>query len=87
MHLKRIREEKGYGQKYIAHLLGISVGQVGNIESFKFPHKYTLKQIDTLCKNFGMPTEQLFISDESYMEQNTNITELLINKIIDYENK
>lgn len=86
LKIKREREARGLGQKNIADILGISEGHVGNIESYKYPHKYTLKQLDALCKFFKIPTEQLFIPDESYLHANTNITTLLIDKIVDYEN-
>lgn len=84
--IKQEREARGWGQKYIANILGISEGHVGNIESPKFPQKYTLRQLDTLCKYFKMPTEQLFVPDEVYMQENINITALLVEKIVEYEN-
>lgn len=84
--IKKEREDRGLGQKNIANILGISEGHIGNIESLKFPQKYTLKQLDMLCKYFKMPTEQLFISDDSYMQKDINITTLLVDKIIEYEN-
>jgi putative transcriptional regulator len=86
LRIKREREVRGLGQKNIADILKISLGQVGNIESPKYPHKYTLRQLDTLCKHFKMPTEQLFIPDDSYLQDNANITSILIDKIIEYEN-
>lgn len=83
--IRNHREAIGWGQKNVASFLGISIGHVGSIESPRFPHKYTLNQLNKLCQKFGMPTEQLFIPDEAYMEDNINITELLINKICEYE--
>lgn len=47
--LKKYREEKNYSQAYIAKLLGISPGQLGNIESYKQDHKFTLAQILKIC--------------------------------------
>lgn len=86
LKIKQERERRGLGQKNIANILGISEGHVGNIESSKFPQKYTLKQLDMLCKYFKMPTEQLFIPDNSYVQENINITTLLVEKIVEYEN-
>lgn len=83
--IKQARIERGLGQKNIAAHLGISVGHVGNIESSRFPQKYTLKQLDSLCKYFNMPIEQLFIPDDVYMQHNINITTLLVEKIVEYE--
>lgn len=84
--IKQERETRGLGQKNIANILGISEGHVGNIESSKFPQKYTLKQLDILCKYFHIPMERLFIPDDMFMEENANITALLIEKIVEYEN-
>ncbi len=83
--IKQEREARGLGQKNIADILGISEGHIGNIESYKYPHKYTLKQLDKLCKYFKMPTEQLFIPDDLYMQNDVNITSLLVEKIVAYE--
>lgn len=83
--IKKEREIRGLGQKNIADILQLSIGHVGNIESSKFPHKYTLKQLNILCKHFGMPTEQLFIPDDADVDKNMNITTLLIDRIIEYE--
>ena len=47
--LKKYREEKNYTQASIAKLLGISPGQLGNIESYKQDHKFTLAQIIKIC--------------------------------------
>lgn len=82
LKLRKLREEHGYSQMDIATILGISPGQMGNIESAKAPNKYTLHQIYTLCHKFGVPIEQIFIEDNEY--GSTNFTDLLISKIIKY---
>lgn len=78
--------EFGYSQKDVAMLLGISPGQMGNIESPKAANKYTLNQISILCKNFNIPIEQIFIEDDDY-GKGTDIINLLISKIIKYGEK
>ena len=50
--LRRLREEKGYSQQKIGYILGLSNGQVGNIESTKQTHKYTLIIRKTKCYAF-----------------------------------
>ena len=40
----------------------------------------------SLCKYFKIPTEQLFISDDLYLQKDINITSLLVDKIVEYEN-
>nr|WP_314699004.1 helix-turn-helix transcriptional regulator [uncultured Prevotella sp.] len=80
--LKKLREEKGYSQQSIATILGLSNGQIGNIESCKQTHKYTLSQIRILCKEFNIRIEQIFLDDKDYRTK--NIIDLLIGKIIAY---
>lgn len=86
LRLKKIRNEFGYSQKDVAMMLGISPGQLGNIESPKAANKYTLSQIFAICNNFNIPIEHIFIEDEDYAE-NKDIISLLISKIIKYEEK
>jgi len=78
-----MRYERGYSQKSVAMLLGISPGQVGNIESPQAANKYTLKQIFILCNSLNIPIEQIFIDDEDY-GKGKDIINLLISKIIKY---
>lgn len=80
--LRKIREERNLSQAFVAKHLGISPGQLGNIESYKRSHKYTLKQIYQLSKLLDVSIEDLFA--ESHNEQCQNI-ELLITKIIKYQ--
>lgn len=47
--LKKAREDKNFTQASIAKHLGISPGQLGNIESYKQCHKFTLAQIMKIC--------------------------------------
>lgn len=86
LRLKRIRMEFGYSQKDVAMLLGISPGQMGNIESPKAANKYTLNQIAILCNNFNIPIEQVFIEDANY-DNSKDIINLLISRIIKYGEK
>lgn len=83
--LKEYRLKNGYTQQEIGALLGISNGQVGNIESPKMPHKYTLSQISTLCHEFHIKIEEVFVEDIDTLN-NDELIPLLINKIIEYEN-
>ena len=81
--IRQLREERGYTQSKIASVIGISNGQMGNIESFKTSHKYTLAQIQRICKEFQIPIEQLFLEDVDY-KMNVDLISLLIDKIIKY---
>ena len=81
MTLKKLREEKGITQASIAQYLDISAGQLGNIESYKQKHKYTLKQIVMLCEKFDYSVQDLFLQEPN---SNGSINEIL-SKIIEYE--
>lgn len=81
MTLKKLREEQGITQSAIAQFLDISPGQLGNIESCKQKHKYTLKQITLLCRKFCYPIADLFMQKA---DANNNI-DSIIDKIVEYE--
>lgn len=82
--IRKLREERGFAQWRVASVIGISNGQMGNIESPKTAHKYTLAQILLICKEFKFPIEQIFLEDEDF-ERNVDLTILLIEKIVKYE--
>jgi transcriptional regulator with XRE-family HTH domain len=83
LKIRKLRTEKKVSQKEMAELLGISNGQMGNIESPRATNKYTLQQIYTICKEFHYPIGQLFIEDDEFC-QDIDIINLLISKIIKY---
>lgn len=82
--IRLLRKERGYTQGKIANMIGISNGQMGNIESPKTSHKYTIAQIQQICKEFTIPIEQIFLEDEDF-KKDIDIISLLIDKIIKYE--
>lgn len=86
LRLKRCREHLGLSQMDIADKLGISYGQMGNIESPKQSHKYTLEHIYSLSKFLKIPIEQIFLSDEDFTD-NKDIIDKLITNIIRYEKR
>ena len=81
--IKRLRIERGISQQALSDILGISDGQVGNIESPKFQHKYTLKQLYDFCEFVKYPLELLFLTKEELSSKDA--INLLINKIIRYD--
>ena len=81
--IRRLREEHQYSQEKIAILLGLSNGHIGNIESPKKIHKYTLNQIFKICLEFNYPIEQIFLEEEDY-KANIDIISNVIKKIILY---
>ena len=64
------RELQNHSQASVARLLGISPGQLGNIESFKHPHKYTLKQVFILSQYYNIPIENIFLLNKEQKELN-----------------
>ncbi|MGO5493954.1 helix-turn-helix transcriptional regulator [Parabacteroides merdae] len=82
--IRRLREERQYSQENIATLLGLCNGHIGNIESPKTSHKYTLSHIFKICNEFNYPIEQIFLEDEDY-KTNIDIVSNIIKKIIRYE--
>lgn len=81
--IRLLREERGYTQGKIANIIGISNGQMGNIESPKTTHKYTIAQIQRICKEFKIPIEQIFLEDDDFTKD-IDIISLLIDKIVKY---
>ena len=82
--VRKLREEHQYSQEDIAILLGISNGHIGNIESVKSTHKYTLNQILKICKEFNFPIEHIFLDDEDY-NVSVDIISNVVEKIVLYE--
>lgn len=82
--IRRLREERQYSQENIGTLLGLSNGHIGNIESPKKEHKYTLNHIFKICQEFNFPIEQIFLEEEDY-KANIDIISNIIKKIIQYE--
>ncbi len=82
--IRKLREEFQYSQEDMATMLGLSNGHIGNIESLKSNHKYTLNQILRICREFNYPIEHIFLNDEDY-KANIDIVSKVIEKIVQYE--
>lgn len=83
--IKRIRVDREISQSKLSELLGISRGQVGNIENPNYPHKYTLKQIVTVCEKLDVPIEQIFIPNQKVKPECSEVIKGLVDCIIRYE--
>ena len=57
--IKALREKQGITQLAFSKMLGISPGQMGNIDSIRQPHKYTIKQLMTICDALGVGIEEV----------------------------
>ena len=78
--VKSMRYDLNISQVKIAEWLNLSNGQIGNIESIKFPHKYTLKQLKCICDHFNVGVQDLLL-DETEERTIDNV----INKLIQYD--
>ncbi len=83
--IKRIRIERDISQAKLSEMLSISRGQVGNIENPNYPHKYTLKQIVTICKHLDYPIEKIFIPEMKIAPDCSNAINALMESVIRYE--
>ena len=83
--IKRIRVERDISQAKLSEMLVISRGQVGNIENPNYPHKYTLKQIVTICKHLDYPIEKIFIPEMKISPDCSNAINALMESVIQYE--
>ena len=83
LKVKELRIARNISQLELSSILGISSGLVGNIESPRFQHKYTLKQLHQFCTAIDFPFEKLFLTDEELTSDNS--IKVLIEKIIQYD--
>lgn len=81
--IRKLRTERNISQSALSNILNISSGQIGNIESPRFRHKYTLKQIYTFCKYIKFPFELIFLTEQE--AKSANNKDLLIERIIEYD--
>lgn len=84
--IKKLREAQGISQSKLSEILGISRGQVSNIENPHYSHKYTIKQIDTLCKALNYPIEKVFLPDSEITPACSEAVDAVISSIVKYEN-
>lgn len=79
--LKKAREDKNFTQASVAKHLGISPGQLGNIESYKQCHKFTLAQILKICDLLEIDIVEIFLPNK---EGNVEPREV-IEEIVKYQ--
>ena len=81
--LKKAREDKSFTQASIAKHLEISPGQLGNIESYKQDHKFTLAQILKICDLLEIKIEEVLLPEKI---ANAKIRDV-IEAIVKYQEK
>lgn len=83
--VKELRENNNRSQAFLADLLELnSLGSIGNIESPKFKHKYTMRQLKIISEHFNYPFPLFFLTEEEYEGTKQKTIDLLINKMIKY---
>lgn len=83
--IRELRNDNELSQSGFADIIGISYGLVGNIESPKYPHKYTIKQLQKAVEYFNYPFENLFLTDLEVKMSKREVIDLLIKKIAEYD--
>ena len=83
--LRDLRQKRNLSQAQVATSLGISTGQMGNIETPKASHKYTIGQIYTICNDFKISVADIFLSDEEKKLPINDQINALIKYIVEYE--
>lgn len=78
--IRELRRDRGISQSELAAVIEISNGQIGNIESPKFRHKYTLKHLYLISSYFGVSLGYLLTGVTGEIG-----TEKLIEALIEYD--
>ncbi len=85
IEIKKLREKEGLSQAKLSEILGISRGQMSNIENPNYTHKYTLKQINAICEHLNYPIEKIFNPDMKTSTECSRAIREVIKNIIKYE--
>lgn len=62
--VKKLRVDKNISQQQLALIIDATSGTIGNIESLKYPNKYTLTQLNIMAHHFNVPIESFFKDDD-----------------------
>ncbi|MDE7153550.1 MAG: helix-turn-helix domain-containing protein [Muribaculaceae bacterium] len=75
--IRQLRVDHDVSQIGLANIIDVSNGQIGNIESLKFQHKYTLKHLDMIAKYFNVSIIYLLTGKNEAIDID-NLIQLLI---------
>lgn len=75
--IRKLRIDNEVSQIGLANLIYISNGQIGNIESPKFQHKYTLKQLYIIAQYFKVSMDYILTGSNEALSS-TQLIEALI---------
>jgi putative transcriptional regulator len=76
--IRQLRINHDISQIGLANIIEVSNGQIGNIESPKFPHKYTLKHLYTIACYFHVPLEYLLTGNTQKLDSDQIIKALIL---------
>ena len=76
--IKKAREDKSFTQASIAKHLEISPGQLGNIESYKQDHKFTLAQILKICDLLEIKIEEVLLPEKTAKAEIRDVIEAIV---------
>ena len=85
IEIKKLREKEGLSQSKLSEILGISRGQMSNIENPNYAHKYTLKQINAICEHLNYPIEKVFMPKNRINAECSKAIKVLVESVIKYE--
>lgn len=83
--MRVLRDNSKLSQRDLASMLDVSEAVIGNIESPRFKHKYTLPQLWDARAFLHFEMIELFLSDEEINQNKDDLINVLISKIIEYE--
>ncbi|MDE6484657.1 MAG: helix-turn-helix domain-containing protein [Duncaniella sp.] len=75
--IRQLRIDNEVSQIGLAGIIDVSAGQIGNIESPKFQHKYTLKQLYLISKYFNVPVSYLLTGKKEILDCESFIMALI----------
>lgn len=78
--IRILRLANNVSQMSLANILDISSGLIGNIESPKFQHKYTLKQLYAIASYFNVKLDYILTGENKTLD-----SEKLIQTLIEYD--
>lgn len=75
--IRNLRTARNVSQVALADMINVSNGQIGNIESPKFQHKYTLKQLYIIATHFGVTLDHLLTGCDTPLSSDELIQALI----------
>lgn len=75
--VRQLRIDNKVSQVGLANIIDVSNGQIGNIESPKFQHKYTLKQLYVISRHFNVTLSYLLTGNDDILDNDSFVKVLI----------